>query len=66
MPFIFSASHLSPQSLAAANRGLSPLAGQPIYRQSDLFHRQAVYVTTTQPATAYLPTAQVPAAFTTG
>ncbi|XP_065206382.1 homeodomain-interacting protein kinase 2 isoform X3 [Planococcus citri] len=61
----YSTSHLSPQSLAT-NRGLSPLAGQPIYHQSDLFRRQAVYVTTTQPATAYLPAAQVPAAFTTG
>lgn len=42
------------------------MAGQPIYHQSDLFRRQAVYVTTTQPATAYLPAAQVPAAFTSG
>ncbi|XKL61288.1 hypothetical protein PGB90_008345 [Kerria lacca] len=61
----YSTSHLSPPSLAA-NRGLSPLAGQPIYHQSDLFRRQAVYVTTTQPAAAYIPSAQVPAAFTTG
>jgi homeodomain interacting protein kinase len=50
--------HLSPQPLAGAPR-LSPqhplaAAGQPLYHQTDLYRRPAVYVTTTQPA--YLPT----------
>lgn len=50
--------HLSPQPLAAAPR-LSPqhplaaAAGQPLYHQTELYRRPAVYVTTTQPA--YLP-----------
>jgi len=64
----YTAAHLSPQSLGA-NRGLSPLAGQPLYHQSDIYRRQAVYVTTGQPPTAaaYLPSPQVPpTAFTTG
>ncbi|KAF5294896.1 hypothetical protein FQR65_LT10694 [Abscondita terminalis] len=51
-------SHLSPQPLAGAPR-LSPqhplaAAGQPLYHQTELYRRPAVYVTTTQPA--YLPT----------
>jgi len=55
-------SHLSPQPLSGSR--LSPLAGQPLYHQSELYRRQAVYVTSTQPT--YLPpTHQVPA-FTTG
>ncbi|KAK5643997.1 hypothetical protein RI129_007842 [Pyrocoelia pectoralis] len=50
-------SHLSPQPLAGAPR-LSPqhslaAAGQPLYHQTELYRRPAVYVTTTQPA--YLP-----------
>ncbi|XP_054261032.1 homeodomain-interacting protein kinase 2 isoform X2 [Macrosteles quadrilineatus] len=56
--------HLSPQPLSGSR--LSPLAGQPLYHQSELYRRQAaaVYVTSTQPT--YLPpTHQVPA-FTTG
>ncbi|KAG8267713.1 lens induction in camera-type eye [Homalodisca vitripennis] len=54
--------HLSPQTLSGSR--LSPLAGQPLYHQSELYRRQAVYVTSTQPA--YMPpTHQVPA-FTTG
>lgn len=58
-PFRHTASQVSPQGTR-----LSPLTGQPIYHQSDLYRRQAVYVTTTQPA--YLPpTHQVPS-FTTG
>ncbi|XP_050431437.1 homeodomain-interacting protein kinase 2 isoform X2 [Adelges cooleyi] len=59
----YTAAHLSPQALGT-NRGLSPLAGQPLYHQSDIYRRQAVYVTTGQPPTAaaYLPTQQVPAA----
>lgn len=64
----YTAAHLSPQALGA-NRGLSPLAGQPLYHQSDIYRRQAVYVTTGQPPTAaaYLPSPQVPpTAFTTG
>ncbi|XP_050526344.1 homeodomain-interacting protein kinase 2 isoform X2 [Daktulosphaira vitifoliae] len=64
----YTTAHLSPQALGA-NRGLSPLAGQPLYHQSDIYRRQAVYVTTGQPPTAaaYLPSPQVPAtAFTTG
>ncbi|KAF6216142.1 hypothetical protein GE061_000481 [Apolygus lucorum] len=58
-PYRQSGSQVSPQGAR-----LSPLAGQPIYHQSDIYRRQAVYVTTTQPA--YLPpTHQVPP-FTTG
>lgn len=54
-----SGAQVSPQSAR-----LSPLAGQPIYHQSDIYRRQAVYVAASQPA--YLPpTHQVPA-FTTG
>ncbi|KAK9712192.1 Protein kinase domain [Popillia japonica] len=50
--------HLSPQPLTAAPR-LSPqhplaAAGQPLYHQTELYRRPAVYVTTTQPA--YIPT----------
>ncbi|XP_065159459.1 homeodomain-interacting protein kinase 2 isoform X3 [Atheta coriaria] len=49
--------HLSPQPLAGAPR-LSPqhplaATGQPLYHQTELYRRPAVYVTTTQPA--YLP-----------
>ncbi|XP_018328725.1 homeodomain-interacting protein kinase 2 isoform X2 [Agrilus planipennis] len=52
-----SGTHISPQPLAGAAR-LSPqhhlaAAGQPLYHQTDLYRRPAVYVTTTQPA--YLP-----------
>ncbi|VVC30232.1 Hypothetical protein CINCED_3A002803 [Cinara cedri] len=64
----YTTAHLSPQTLGT-NRGLSPLAGQPLYHQSDIYRRQAVYVTTGQPPTAaaYLPSQQVSAtAFTTG
>nr|XP_018898939.1 PREDICTED: homeodomain-interacting protein kinase 2 isoform X2 [Bemisia tabaci] len=55
----YSGSHLSPQG-----RGLSPLAGQPLYHQGELY-RRPVYVTTTQP---YLPPPphQSATAFTTG
>uniref|UniRef100_A0A1B6C3J0 non-specific serine/threonine protein kinase n=1 Tax=Clastoptera arizonana TaxID=38151 RepID=A0A1B6C3J0_9HEMI len=56
------ASHLSPQPLSGSR--LSPLAGQPLYHQSELYRRQAVYVTTAQPA--YLPPAHPVPAFTTG
>ncbi|GJQ65433.1 hipk [Trypoxylus dichotomus] len=50
--------HLSPQPLTAAPR-LSPqhplaATGQPLYHQTELYRRPAVYVTTTQPA--YIPT----------
>ncbi|XP_014249376.1 homeodomain-interacting protein kinase 2 isoform X2 [Cimex lectularius] len=58
-PYRQSGSQVSPQGAR-----LSPLTGQPIYHQSDIYRRPAVYVTTTQPA--YLPpTHQVPP-FTTG
>uniref|UniRef100_A0A1Y1N470 non-specific serine/threonine protein kinase n=1 Tax=Photinus pyralis TaxID=7054 RepID=A0A1Y1N470_PHOPY len=51
-------SHLSPQPLAGAPRlspqhSLAAAAGQPLYHQTELYRRPAVYVTTTQPA--YLP-----------
>ncbi|XP_022903261.1 homeodomain-interacting protein kinase 2 isoform X2 [Onthophagus taurus] len=53
-----SSTHLSPQPLTGAPR-LSPqhplaAAGQPLYHQTELYRRPAVYVTTTQPA--YIPT----------
>ncbi|GLV35353.1 Homeodomain interacting protein kinase [Carabus blaptoides fortunei] len=67
-----SSAHLSPQPLAhpASATRLSPqhalaaAAGQPLYHQSELYRRPAVYVTTTQPA--YLPATHQVAPFTPG
>lgn len=54
--FRHGSAHLSPQPLAGAPR-LSPqhplAAAGPLYHQTELYRRPAVYVTTTQPA--YLP-----------
>lgn len=62
--------HLSPQPLASAARlspqhALAAAAGQPLYHQSELYRRPAVYVTTAQPA-AYLPATHQVAPFTPG
>lgn len=59
--------HLSPQP--PVPHRLSPLAaaaGQPLYHQPELYRRPAVYVTTAQPAAAYLPASHQVAPFTTG